>query len=52
MSIEDLWLESPEVQDTSKVNECTLVSKELLWTLMLQVVHYGLCCMNFSLAVI
>jgi hypothetical protein len=26
MSIEDLWLESPEVQDTSKVNEHTLVS--------------------------
>lgn len=26
MSIEDLWLESPEVQDTSKVSERTLVS--------------------------
>jgi len=42
MSIEDLWLESPEVQDTSKVNECGLVSAKNIFGL--------LCCRWFIMA--
>jgi hypothetical protein len=42
MSIEDLWLESPEVQDTSRVNEHALVSAKN---------NFGLlCCRWFIMA--
>jgi len=42
MNIEDPWLESPEVQDIRKVNECVLVSAKN---------NFGLlCCRWFIMA--